>query len=438
MPEHEPVRFAVAGLGGYAAYVTERLLDQTDRHPAARLIAVCDPDYVQFPKRVQELAGRGIPTLESCEKLLELDIDAVWLPVPIDLHRPFTEAALKAGKAVLCEKPAAATVDDIDAMIDARDRSGLPVLVGFQDLYQPNVALLKRRLLEGEFGRPLSATVIGCWPRGESYFRRNDWAGRLQRNGRWVLDSPAANALAHFLHLSLYLLGSTMDEAASPLSVDAELYRANGIENYDTCSLRLALPGDVPLYFASTHACSETVEPVVTIETERATIRYLAYRNIDIQTDAGARQRLVLSDKPHALMLKAFQRCLREQTDCETSATLEMSRAHVVAVNVASEAAPVIDVPAQHVQPVHDSEDNVVRTIDGIVGALKTSVQKKCMLHETGLLPWAQHAYGADARSYAHFRGPYSMHDAQKAAAGDGKVTVTTKVPSRPARPVHS
>ena len=98
----------------------------------------------------------------------------------------------------------------------------------------------------------------------------------------------------------------------------------------------------------------------------------------------------------------------------------------------------MIDVPAQHVQPVHDSEDNVVRTIDGIVSALKASVQKKCMLHETGLLPWAQRAYSADARGYTHFRGPYSMHAAQKVAAGDGKVTVTTKAPTRPTRPVHS
>jgi predicted dehydrogenase len=418
MSQVQPVRFAVAGLGGYAAYVTERLLDPSGRNPTAKLVAVCDPDLMQFPRRVQELAARGIPTLQNCQQLFDLDIEAIWLPLPIDLHRSYTESALSAGKAVLCEKPAAATVDDIDAMIAARESSGLPVLVGFQDLYQPNVALLKQRLLDGEFGTPLNATVLGCWPRGDAYFKRNEWAGRLMRNGRWVLDSPAANALAHFLHLALYLLGSKIEEAASPLSVSAELYRANEIETYDTCSLRLGLPGDVPLYVAYTHACSEMVEPMITIETDRGVIRYHAYRSIDIRMNDGSRQRMVLSDKPHAQMLQTFQQCLRDPSAGALGATLEMSRAHVVAINVASEAAPVVDVPSQHVQHIHDSEDNVVRTIDQIVAAVKASAERKCMLHETGMLPWARTAHTKHVGHYAHFNGPCHMR------AGAPRVTV--------------
>src|SRR5829696_1805709 len=81
----------------------------------------------------------------SYAELLDLPIDAVWLPLPIHLHRPYTERALAAGKAVLCEKPAAGCVDDVDAMIAARDASGRGVLIGFQDVYQPCVIQLKRR-----------------------------------------------------------------------------------------------------------------------------------------------------------------------------------------------------------------------------------------------------------------------------------------------------
>ena len=442
------VRFGVAGLGGYASYVTDRLLDESSRrHPAARLVAVCDPELELFPKRLLELARRDVITLTSCDQLFRReDIDAVWLPLPIDLHRSCTEAALSEGKAVLCEKPAAASVDEIDAMIAAREVSGLPVLVGYQDLYQPNVALLKERLLDGEFGRPLSATVIGCWPRGENYFQRNEWAGRTQRDGRWVMDSPAANALAHFLHLPLYLLGVSMQEAASPLSVSAELYRANSIENYDTCSLRLMLPGNVPLYVAFTHACSETIEPMVTIDTERATIHYHAYRSIDIQVNGNGRgQQLLLSDKPHAHMLAAFQRRLRGggggdgSSNGHLGATLEMSRAHAVAVNVASEAAPVLDVPAEYVRPVHDSEDNVVRTIDGLTAAMRSSVEKKCMLHETGMLPWAQRAYTKDAQHYVHFRGPHgTIAVTQRPAAANEKISVSVTTPSRQVSGIRS
>src|SRR5688500_7814725 len=146
-------------------------------------------------------------------------------------------------------------------MIAARDRTGLPVAIGFQDMYQPSVAVLKQRLVAGEFGRVLGARVIGCWPRSERYFGRNDWAGRLRRDGRWVLDSPVSNALAHFLHLALFLLGPTREQSAKPTAVAAELYRANRIENYDTCTMRFTVKGpgvqgEIPLFIAYTHACA--------------------------------------------------------------------------------------------------------------------------------------------------------------------------------------
>jgi hypothetical protein len=61
------------------------------------------------------------------------------------------------------------------------------------------------------------------------------------------MDSPASNALAHFLHLSLFFLGAGFHESAQPTSVSAELYRANRIENYDTCNLQFTVTPNVPL-----------------------------------------------------------------------------------------------------------------------------------------------------------------------------------------------
>jgi hypothetical protein len=144
---------------------------------------------------------------------------------------------------------------------------------------------------------------------------------------------------------------------------------------------------------------------VIEIETDRGVIRYLAYRAIEIRMNDGSRQQLLLSDKPHALMLQAFWRCLRDRSTELCAASLEMARAHVVTCNVASEAAPVTDVPPQHIRHVHESEDNIVRTIDQIVPALKASVQRKCMLHETGLLPWARSAHTKQVGNYVHFSG---------------------------------
>jgi predicted dehydrogenase len=491
----QPISLGLTGLGGYAAYVCDRILAQQQQQdgsqaPAARLVAVAEPHLERFPpQRLAELRARGVRVLKSFDELLNEPVDALWLPLPIDLHLPYTQQALAAGKSVLCEKPAAGCVDDVDRMIAARDACGgrLTVAVGFQDIYQPAVARLKRRLLAGEFGRPLDARVIGCWPRSERYYTRNDWAGRCRRDGRWVMDSPASNALAHYLHLALFLLGDGFDRAARPTSVAAELYRANHIENYDTCSLRYAVDGiggaeDVPLTVGFTHAAATAVEPVVMLRCEQATIRYISGRHIEItredgaaatgdgrmadadaaadahhdahanggdgHPDSAAAERLPLSSNPHNHMLAAFARAVRAGAaaeDCTGAAgfcaTLESARQHVVAVNAASESAPVHDVSAAEIRIGAAASDNgwPLRSIAGIVPALRAAFAEGTTLYETGLAAWSRPpSRPLGINGYHHFKGPAAAATAAATATApatafaDHKPRVTTYTDAAP------
>ena len=436
-----PLQFGLAGLGGYAAYVADRLLDVAESDdPTARLVAISDPELNRFPRRVAELRSRGVAVLEHFDELLARPVDAVWLPLPIDLHLPFTTAALRAGKAVICEKPAAGCVDDVDAMIAARDAARLPVAIGFQDLYQPAVAQLKRRLAAGEFGKPTGATVIGCWPRSAHYFARNDWAGRCRRDGRWVMDSPASNALAHFLHLALFLLGDADEQSARPTSVEAELYRANRIENYDTCSLRYTVgEHDLPLRVAFTHACKTAAEPLVTLTTERARITYLSGRRVEIRTvdNDTVIEQMPLSSTPHRHMLSAFRDWVRHaEQSTALNSTLEMARAHVVAVNAASEASPVFDVAPPHVTTQPAPDGTSLRAVRDINKALAASVANDCALHATGLAPWAHPKSVRHAiNGYRHFAGPAAAPASTPVATPSVVITHTTSVTVEPHAP---
>jgi predicted dehydrogenase len=401
------VRFGSAGLGGYADTVLTALLE-TSRAPGSgvQLAAVCEPDLAKHAARAGELRGMGVRVLRTYEELLREPIDAVWLPVPIQLHRPFMEMALKAGKAVICEKPAAGCIDDVEAMVGAERDAGLPAAIGFQDIYTPEIQGIKRRLSTGELGKVVRASVVGCWPRGSRYFERNDWAGRMKRGDAWVLDSPANNALAHYVHLALFLMGGGPFETAEPAAVEAELYRAGEIENYDTCSLRVRTVEGATLMVLLTHACEHSVGPIVTVETDAgARIVYTAQQPIRVHAPDGRVETVEQSAHKLQCVLDGFVRRLRGDAAAPVS-TVAMSRAHARVISGASEASPVVSIPPAHLTAHASVGGGDHRVIAGIEETMKHCAAAGQMLHESGRAPWSVPPRQMSLLGYRTFRGP--------------------------------
>jgi predicted dehydrogenase len=409
MPSTQPVVFGSVGLGGYARPICDMLVGENKSGaaaaPAVRYAAVAEPDHTTHAEIIAKLRGEGIKVFERVEDLLALpEVEAVWLPLPIDLHRPFTEKALAAGKAVMCEKPAAGSIDDVDAMIAARDRAKLPVAIGYQDVYDATTAPTKRRLLAGEIGRIKHATVHACWPRTDLYFTRADWAGRFKRNGTWVMDSPANNALAHYVNIPLFLMGPTAETSAQPVAVEAELYRANPIENYDTISMKITLDTGATLLVLFTHACEQTLHPEIVLTGEKGKFT----RTMERVTFETAKGPEVIERKGDARLaaLYRFAKAVRGQDDPATLlATLEVARAPLAAVNGASEASAIYDIPAAS-RRVIDAFGGKLTTVPGIEPAFVACAAENQMLHESGRVSWSHPAGEKDLRNYKHFAGP--------------------------------
>lgn len=89
----------------------------------------------------------------SYEELLESDeIDGVYIPLPTSQHIEWSLKAAAAGKHVLCEKPIALKADDIDALIEARDRYGVQIVEAFMVFYHPQWLKVRELLEQGAIG----------------------------------------------------------------------------------------------------------------------------------------------------------------------------------------------------------------------------------------------------------------------------------------------
>ena len=102
-------------------------------------------------------AKHGIPRAYGSYQALLDDstIDAVYIPLPNDLHRKWTLRALQAGKHVLCDKPAALSYADARGMATAATSAGLRLQEGFMYRHHPQHTRLGEIVVSGEIGEPV-------------------------------------------------------------------------------------------------------------------------------------------------------------------------------------------------------------------------------------------------------------------------------------------
>src|SRR5688572_16688262 len=106
-----------------------------------RLIACADPQIERAHKVAVSVGPNVIAVADPHAAITRDDVDIVVIAATNNALCDLTIAALRAGKHVLVEKPAARTTREIESMIEAADQAGKMVRVGFNHRYHP--ALLK-------------------------------------------------------------------------------------------------------------------------------------------------------------------------------------------------------------------------------------------------------------------------------------------------------
>ena len=408
----EPISIVLAGLGGYGQVYLAALLDQRD-DARFRLVAGVDP-APQNCARLAELQARGVPIYRSLQQFYRSRAaELAVLSSPIHRHCSQTCLALSHGSHVLCEKPVAATVQDVDRMIRARDRAGKQVAVGYQWSFSTPIQRLKQDILAGHFGAPRRLRSLCLWPRDEIYYQRNNWAGRQRdARGTWVLDSPANNAMAHDLHNMLYLLGPRVDASAQPVDVVAELHRANDIENFDTAALRVHTEGGAEILFYGSHAVAEDSGPEFCFEFEQATVTHTTGQSPIVArlSDGSRRNYGGPNDEPQVTKLWT---CLAALSGHGTiPCGLEAARSQTLCANGAQDSAGApVDFPRELVHVQGESP----RRLTWVAGLGETL--RQC--YAAGRLPseagggWARAGRRVDLRGYKYFpSGAQGQHAA--------------------------
>ena len=395
----------VSGFGQYHYLALKRYFNEGRLELAAAVII--NPDKEKEKCAFLESVGCRIFG-DWMEMLNEFNnrLDFISIPTGIQYHASMTIAALRSGANVLVEKPAAATVQEIEAMKKAQNETGRHVLVGYQHLYHPAFAAIKRDILENHIGRVKRIRTLGLWPRGKKYYTRNCWAGRLKINGSWVLDSPFNNALAHYLNLMLFLAGDEYESSAELKKMRAELYRIKDIEAPDTSVLQVVAANGIEIMFAATHASREHYGPELLIEGSRGSIIYENLKSILYLDNNGNIIKMVeIPESSDCFWYPEGEKIPQVMLDIINGTerfycNLEIASKQTIVANAAYESASIKYLDAGLYGKVYG--DTVV--INGIENILRKCCRDNIMPSETGII-WGQPGEWIDLRNYTRFSG---------------------------------
>src|SRR4051812_2204239 len=159
----EPVGLGFIGYG----IMGERLLRAAVAHDPAtlRVSAVWDPSA-----QAMERLARDFPELQrvaSSEALIEAS-DCVYIASPPASHLGHARAALRRGRAVLCEKPLATDPNDAAVFVTEAERAAARVGVNFPFASSFAVDQLRAWIAEGKVGEPRALRIevaFATWPR---------------------------------------------------------------------------------------------------------------------------------------------------------------------------------------------------------------------------------------------------------------------------------
>ena len=154
------VRF---GLLGAARIAPQALTKPARGEPRARVAVMAARDR----ERAERFAGKhGVERVVGSyeEVVTDPEVDAVYIPLPNGLHAPWVQAALDAGKHVLCEKPFTSNLAEAEVLAEAAAaHPELVVMEAFHYRYHP-LARRMRELVEGELGALRHVEASFCFP----------------------------------------------------------------------------------------------------------------------------------------------------------------------------------------------------------------------------------------------------------------------------------
>jgi predicted dehydrogenase len=230
------INAAIVGMGWWGKTLVESVQGSSDvirfvagasRTPSAELSAFADQQRLKLA-----------PSFEAL--LSDSSVDAVVLATPHSMHTQQVIAAAAAGKHVFCEKPFALTKADAEASVNATQKAGVTLGLGYNRRFHPEMTKLRERIRTGDLGTILHVEATMTFPNA-LMLKPNQW--RAQRE-----ETPCGGLTP----MGVHAIDGMIDLCGPIKQVYCQSFRqAVEIDSDDTTSILFRMKGGMSGYLGT-------------------------------------------------------------------------------------------------------------------------------------------------------------------------------------------
>ena len=255
--------------------------------------------------------------------LSDPQVEAVYIPLPNELHYEWTMKAMQAGKHVLCEKPLAPTPEQVERLYAAAEEYGVVLMEAFAYLHSPYMQALKEDLANGVIGDVLyleSTFITSDYNIQNIRMRKETFGGSVYDLGcycttmaLWLLgqEPEKVQAIAEFSDQGIDTLTTTL------------LTFPNGTKARLTSGMILATDKDYRIDRLQIHGTKGSIRSDVRFNQE-GQLQYTVW------TEAGETVKTVFAPQNYRLEVEQLGRCIQDGEKIHVSKEFSLANSRLL------------------------------------------------------------------------------------------------------------
>lgn len=208
MTEIGQIGAAILGLGNMGS----THVDAAKASPYVDRVVGYEPESGCAQLRGREMGVEATSDLDGI--MNDPAIDLICIASTNETHSPLAVTALRAGKAVLCEKPMGETMAEVEAVISTQEETGGFLQIGFELHYSKMYTTVKEWIDQGLIGVPVNCH---CRYYCSEFHLKDSWRSKSE-------GSLIGEKLSHYLDLQRWFIGSPVEEVFSMRAPNAVEY----------------------------------------------------------------------------------------------------------------------------------------------------------------------------------------------------------------------